>query len=1075
MEKMSDNYVGDNDMTLKERLEKYKKVIFLLELAGLLHDIGKIDSRFIDYRKKWQDRLDGWNLSNDPHDDEEKYYFDHDPLLKKDKFKELNIVLAKGLEELCGCNELQFNKLEIDLHIPFKEIIHLHTRAEGNHIASFLKLGDIIDSAYDRNNPLLSAEQKESKETYRATVFGYETILNVDCFDSLRERLYYKLNELIPCYFKDFGSSTRVEIFNEVEKIFSEAITDTCRPANDIPLWQHAYVTAALCKVFFLHFLIYGENLPSLSICREKNFFDAKFALYGFGWDGLSFISKGHKIGDIIARKQIVHNLKESIKEIVEHKYPIGINIYDDDNGISFIIPAILDSDSKEYGELLEEIERETIDSANHITGGEILPVSARVKSTHFVMEIVSILENLRKESPFCFGINRDKPSWMDLWKKEGKEICSVCQKRPLARNKEVCEVCEKRRSLAQAYRGKRESVFSDEIADENGRLCLIVASFNLIPWLSGDMLWTLFVKEPQSLKNALLHLGKIKDFYEADEKRKKRIEKKLGSIENFKYIYENIKNHIDMCLKTTNENNEENEEDKEFVKGIGFLFHRHTNTENPDLPYKELNILKSEWLDKRINQEIKIDGMNIKNRFGKEADIYNYLLTKNHTPSRLLNVWNGTREFLRGLFEAKGVKKILPPFRRLEVEFDTSATFLMSLDKACYEATIAGERVELIREEDRIFIINHGGKEVEIEKKKNWMGKEATIYPSEFEKRGGKEEKKATVKNVSYGEEYFYPYRVITVSPDLLMAFVPANKIMEINQFIYQQYISHFGKVVGRLSFSIGNVFFRKKTPMFVVLDAGKRMAKSFEELYKEYWKNNGKVNILEVKDVGKDEKDKTKNIIFKNDLEWKLNQHNGDGNIDYFHPYFIVKCSKNDTHRNRLTYFKTFLGELVHFSEIERGDQIRVYPNFYDFEFLDSTTRRYDIAIKGTKRKSTIASFFSKPYLLDELEQVIAKLWKKIKDGELMPEISDTKLRNIEFLWLSKLNEWGKGEQWRNLIETTLKKEFPKYKDLTEPEIKRDFEWLKNTIFSGLFFDCLELNLTILKNRIKEEEGGI
>ena len=173
-----------------------------------------------------------------------------------------------------------------------------------------------------------------------------------------------------------------------------------------------------------------------------------------------------------------------------------------------------------------------------------------------------------------------------------------------------------------------------------------------------------------------------------------------------------------------------------------------------------------------------------------------------------------------------------------------------------------------------------------------------------------------------------------------------------------------------------------------------------------------------------------------------------------------------------------------MVHLSEIKEDDIIRVCPSFYDFEFLDSTTRRYDIILNNetkSKRKSNVTQSFTKPYLLDEFKFKFIKLWsrfKKSNENAIIPNITDTKLRNIESLWLSKLQEWKvnlnsedtvESKEWKKLVEATLKKE------LGDDIIKnpKDFEWLKCLITSGLFFDCLELNLRILKNKVQEEKN--
>lgn len=1059
-------------MTLKEKLEKYRKLIFILELAGLLHDMGKLDSRFIDYRKKWQRNIDGFNYRNDPHDDPNKPFFDNDPILKKKEFTLLSNILSTKLSDIYGEKNIWIYGYCFNLEIPFKEIMHKHTSAQTNHIAFFLKLGDSIDSAYDRNNPLLCNEQIDLNETYRSTVFGHENQLNTECFDVLRENLYYSLTSKLPNYLTYFDYTTRLEIFNEVEKSFINALTDTCRPANDISLWQHTYVTAALCKVFFLHFLIYGEKLEKFS--------DSKFALCGFGWDGLSFISKGQKIGDIVARKLLIHELKEGIKEIIEFKYPIGMNIYDDDNGISFVIPAMEES-SYEYGEykdLIKDIKKDVIDLSNNITNGEILPVfSEKVKETHFIMEIVNVIEELKEKSVFPYDSNEGSPLWINNWNnKKEEEICNICGKRPVKRGKIVCEICEERRKLAQKSRDVNESIFSDEIADKNGRLCLIVAKFNLLPWLSGDMLWTLFVKSPKNLKCAYDYLGKIKDLEEIDKKRKDIIEKKYNKDVDFNY--ELIKEQIDICL------NPKNDEERKLSEALGFLYDIHSFKLIP--PLKNLKIINDRWLT-AVNG-FTIGGHTLKDRFGEEADIYNYLLTKNHTPSRLLNVWNTTRDFLKGLFNSGEIRKIFTSFRRLKIEFDKSSSEILPINSAYYEAEILGEKVELFRRDENIFLVNPGREGLKLnDKKEKWLNREVCINIDEFEKKENtNSSNKPKILNLSYSDEIIYPYRVITASPDLLMAIIPADKTIEITKSIYCQYMKHFGKVVGRLPLSIGHIFFQKRMPMFVVLDSGKRMEENFSNRYKEYFDKDKreiiKDSTIKVEHINGNEQNGKKKIIFNNGLEWNIDALLGDREEDYFHPYFIVKEGEKLIERN--TYFKTFLGDLVHLSEIKEDDIIRVCPSFYDFEFLDSTTRRYDIILNDktkSKRKSNVTQSFTKPYLLDEFKFKFIKLWGSFKESSenaIIPNITDTKLRNIESLWLSKLQEWkvnlketsgSEYKEWLNLIETTLLKE------LGDDKIKnpKDFEWLKGLITSGLFFDCLELNLRILKNKVQEEKN--
>ena len=508
-------------MTLKEKLQTYRNLILTLELSGLLHDTGKLSSEFITYRKVWQKKKG----MTDPHDNK---FFDNDLLLQSVTVSALRDCLDKNISLYAGVKDIWINGLEVKTEISLKEIMHQHTKPV-DEIAKFLKLGDSVDSAYDRNNPLMAMEQFDRDITFSSTVFGYETAAPVNSFDDRRKILYCSLNSLIPSYLKNYRPEERTAIFNAVEQAFKCALTDTCRPANDITLWQHSYVTTALTKVFFLHFLIYGEKL--------QEFKAAKFALIGFGWDGMSFISQGHKVGDIVARKEIIKKLKGRVKEVIEYKYHIGMNLYDDDNGVYFIVPAIIEvAGYKEYKDLLVEINDEINQIADDITGGEIQPVfSDRIKNTKFIMEIVKSIDDVRRKSKYPHVGSTSKLSWMREWERTEKSlICSICQKRPVVSEKQnLCKVCRERRILAQKGRDINHSIFSSEIADKNRRLALVVARFSLEPWLKGDMIWTLFVKEGRSFKKALQHLEEIEDLKERDGERKKIIQKKLVTDED--------------------------------------------------------------------------------------------------------------------------------------------------------------------------------------------------------------------------------------------------------------------------------------------------------------------------------------------------------------------------------------------------------------------------------------------------------------------------------------------------------------------------------------------------------------
>ena len=350
--------------SILDKLEKSRRTILFVELAALLHDIGKLSRRFIEYRQTWQEQTGGWH--KDPHyhefpeNDCPKHFF----------------VTLEGLkiEYPVGTMPDSF-KFEKFKDFSIKKCIQRHEIPDKDDLLMLIiKASDSKDSADDRNNPFFSAEQKNGP-VFHSTVFGYENsnnTLNVECLRKCRKALYTKLNQHLDSYLNSddsFAEHNRRDILAAIKEAFSLGLSDTCRPANDTTLWEHCYSVACLAKVLTVHNLF---DTDAIKRGFAKNF---AFGLLGIGWDGLAFLSYGQKIGDVTQRKANIEDLKSQIKVLVEHTYPVGNTVYEDDNGIYFMTPK--DFDSKEgssYVEICRAIEKETMDHAHKICGGELQP-----------------------------------------------------------------------------------------------------------------------------------------------------------------------------------------------------------------------------------------------------------------------------------------------------------------------------------------------------------------------------------------------------------------------------------------------------------------------------------------------------------------------------------------------------------------------------------------------------------------------------------------------------------------------------------------------------------------------------
>lgn len=1064
-------------LSLEDRIKKERDFILYAELLGLLHDVGKLSSAFLKYRQEWKGIIDGWN--KDPHD---HLFFKCGDcnLLNKREFTILKKIFNTPPSFMTGTTYAYAEDATVE------KAVHTHIDPQ-DELITLLKAADGKDAAQDRNNPLFSADQ--IGQIYDADVFGAESLFNAD-LEKNREELYRELNNLIPNYLENYLYEDRQIVLDAIKLQFDNVFSDTTRPDNDTSLWEHCYAVAAIFKALLVHNLIYNEKLDRFS--------KVHFGIMGIGWDGLSFISQGHKIGDIKGREETISCLKEKIKREFEYEYILGNCIYEDINGVYFLIPSLskeidfekTDFDQlSDYGKLLHQMKSTIVDLSIQETDGDIYPKFFFVQDTPFMTQIVSCIQGVKKKAllplpePNKKILANIERHWQNA---TGKTVCPICRLRPINDLWDICDACNKRRVSVYGKHGKRENdqtPFVSEIvlASKPKRAALLVAKFSLNKWLVGKMIRSLFITGANGLNKELKELTTIKSFETEESEIKQWLEAyPAGNLITQKYKYQRIREEINRCYEY------KNAEEEDYAKHILFLYDRrseylHGKRENIYRSHlEEIHESWKRWLDSTLD-EYKPDPPT-------DNLLQNILCAKTPTPSTILDVWNTTQKFFEKLPQTEN-KNILWTERKSRIKANIpKPPDERIIPGATYEGTIEQERVDILwleKDSNEALLI---GSEYTDEKAKRLTNKKIALDGKPFRKRYPV--MTGPITNVE--EDTYSPVRIITTTPDLFLAIVPAERAVMITRKIYAEYLKRFGKVVGRLPFSIGNIFFAEKTPMFTVLDSARRMVNNFEKLAEQQ---------AEIRVVGKDHHcDETtitnkERLVFKFDQItypsyrptdktwcWKLSFTLGDGNdVDYYHPYFMVKKGSKD-YSSRDNYFPTVVGEVIHFNEVEAGDVLHLYPNHYDYEFLDSNARRYDLALNGSNRRTgSTGRFLSKPYLLDELEQGLEGLWEKIQ--ALMPGITDTKLRNIESLWLSKLQEWDVNpedkdseefKRWTELVEATLKKEFLRFRDFTKPENQEALNRLKESIISGLFFDCLELNFRILKNKLgvqKEE----
>ncbi len=321
-------------------------------------------------------------------------------------------------------------------------------------------------------------------------------------------------------------------------------------------------------------------------------------------------------------------------------------------------------------------------------------------------------------------------------------------------------------------------------------------------------------------------------------------------------------------------------------------------------------------------------------------------------------------------------------------------------------------------------------------------------------------------VHQLDGGMTTYKPFLPLLASPDQFMALVPATDALEIARKIRKAYTLQFGKVQNRLPLFLGGVFFQRKLPLLAVLDTGRRML--------DGWNSEDEAWDVQSKKVTEDGQTLTLQLTRNGQtIAYDFPIKMGDGATeDIWYPYFrLVHSAANS---RKFSFKKVREVEVrngdggsgveesddeelwVHAADLRCSDRVFLRPSRFAYTFLEQTSQRF----RFDPRHELL--------LMDELPRLM-EMWAKPKE---MPEMTDTKLRGIQALFEAKLRLWGPDneqaaghnesrEPFQQLVKTTFQRE-----RITDIKIEE--------VLDGSFQRCLEINLHILKKRIKKEARG-
>ena len=449
-----------------KQLKDNKDKILLGEIAAYIHDLGKLNSIFLEKQM-------GIETAKN---------YDHSNILSLDeKSTHTGKTIFSFLHE----------HLEPDGADGYDILTVHHGYVNGKKVdfkkhsdlAKTIILADRLSATGDRQ---WADDIQSGKFVFNASPFGAECEIDIAEMDKVRKQLYQSLETINLIWNKLKNSACiREKIIKEVSCAFYEgkSIADTQRPANDIDLWDHAHSTATMFKVLWAQKIL-GENLKTQNPSQPNDV----FTVFIVNFDMVKIFAQVEKIGDLQGRLSALQEIQDLLQQVLEVDYAAGNEIYREPGLSCFLLPVQFAE-----GEGEREIREFLDDKLKEFCKDKLLlPYVFEIRKTQRIFDVL----------PEVLGESRGRSvpanSWhlgviSELWSKaqERAEACPLCGLLPVegksgSRSKNLCGLCGRLREAGQTGRRQGEgTVWVDEIADtETNRLAVLCIEVPLERWL---------------------------------------------------------------------------------------------------------------------------------------------------------------------------------------------------------------------------------------------------------------------------------------------------------------------------------------------------------------------------------------------------------------------------------------------------------------------------------------------------------------------------------------------------------------------------------------------------------------
>mgnify|MGYP000934327667 CR=1 FL=1 len=429
----------------------------------------------------------------------------------------------------------------------------------------------------------------------------------------------------------------------------------------------------------------------------------------------------------------------------------------------------------------------------------------------------------------------------------------------------------------------------------------------------------------------------------------------------------------------------------------------------------------------------------------------------KNPAPARLRRIWRTTDRFWEEVNEL-AADKVSRQTGRLKIKgrFE-SASGRTSLSSTVYELIVEGRAINAAwSEQEKLFIVCDqlqylAGETMFARELKQVLRAGAVLtvrtssgYGSQAQTLG-----ELHVECVLDDPTPYSPVISILKDPLLWMVLIPADEALKLLHAIQQKYELEMNKVRNRLALTLGVVYFSQETPLAAAIEASRRMLT-----------HPVRPIPARVQNISPESSSKRPLTLTagSRSISIYVETRMGDGQTED-HWYVRWKIYKAP-HAHESSGHEEQQSDWLNIRELKKSVEIEFIPSTFDYEWLDTTGRRMEIAYHPmpgdppgwTSRRMPAQSH--RPYYLEELHDLERLAGQVV----LSPHLSKSQLYAVRDLIEAKRQLWQKpvGHAALSLPNDDVFRCF--VKDVLK-EAKMYDEELERAALSGMFRDAIEL----------------